>query len=213
MLEGRCHQPSVENQFGLMRFLPKVDRAIGELLHTKVKIFIATTGAGAGITQLIWRVPGISQILIGTSFPYHRREFQRFIGREFEGPYVSREAAIALSSASYERVISAEDPSSSLPIGIGLTAAVATLSSPSSESRVVVAARTSAKIAILSVAMEKGYLGRVGEGEISDLLALNMILHLAGVRQVSLPDFHLISEEIMEKDGKFILNPKEELLG
>lgn len=210
MLESK-HRRSLESPFNLVRFMPEIDRAVGELLHTDVKIFIATTGAGAGVTQLIWRTPGISQILIGTSFPYHRREFQRFIGREFEGPYVSKEAVVALSSASYERVVNAVGPSSRLPIGIRLTAAVAT-SNQLSESRVIIAARTSTKISIISAVMEKNYLDRIDEGGVSDLLALNVILHIAGVRQIFLPDLHLTSEEIIDQNGKFILNPKEELL-
>lgn len=205
MLESEHRQPT-EDRFDLMRFMPEVDRAVNELLHTDAKIFIATTGAGAGITQLIWRTPGISQILIGTAFPYHRQEFQRFIGREFEGPYVSETAAVALASASYERVMNTEH--SSLPIGIGLTAAVTTPSQPA-ESRVVIATRTSEKTEIVSASMEKNYLDRVGEGKVNDLLALNMILYMAGVRQISLPDLHLTSEEIINQDGEFILNPKQ----
>ncbi|MBI2195513.1 MAG: hypothetical protein HYU48_00500 [Candidatus Levybacteria bacterium] len=207
MVETERPQP-IEPSFDLMRFMPEVDRAVGELLHTDAKIFIATTGAGAGITQLIWRTPGISRILIGTSFPYHRKEFQKFIGREFEGPYVSETAAVALALASYERVLSAEDSLTNLPIGIGLTAAVATLNQPS-ESRVIIAARTPDKTEIVSVSMEKNYLDRVGEGGVNDLLTLNMILHAAGVKQIPLPDLHLTSQEIINQNGELILNPKQ----
>ncbi len=210
MVENEHRQPA-EDRFDPMGFMPEVDRAVGELLHTNTKVFIATTGAGAGITQLIWRTPGISQILVGTSFPYHRQEFQRFIGRELEGPYVSKEAAVALATASYERAIKTEDSLSNLSIGVGLTAAVATINQPS-ESRVVIAARTNEKLAVAFATMEKNYLDRVGEGGINDLLALNMILHIAGVRQISLPDLHLASQEIIDQNGKFIINPKEELL-
>ncbi|MEX2007402.1 MAG: hypothetical protein WD992_01400 [Candidatus Levyibacteriota bacterium] len=207
MVESERSQP-IEPSFDLMRFMPEVDRAVSELLHTDAKIFIATTGAGAGITQLIWRTPGISRILIGTSFPYHRKEFQKFIGRELEGPYVSETAAVTLALASYERVLSVEDSPINLPIGIGLTAAVATLNQPS-ESRVIIAAHTPDKTEIVSVSMEKNYLDRVGEGGVNDLLALNMILHTAGVKQIPLPNLHLISQEIINQNGTLILNPKQ----
>jgi hypothetical protein len=193
------------------RLTPEIDRAVAELLHTNAKVFIATTGAGAGITQLIWRTPGISRLLIGSAFPYHREEFKRFIGdKEFKGPYVSKEAATALSSASYERAKSAESSSSDLQIGVGLTATVSTLSGNAGESNLFVATRTHEKLSIASAIIEKGYLGRVAEGEISDLLVLNMLLWTAGVEQVPLPDVHLISQNIRRQGTWFILKPAEQ---
>lgn len=204
MVEREHRQPS--ERFDLTRFIPEVDRAVSELLDTNAKIFIATTGAGAGITQFIWRTPGISKILVGTSFPYHRQEFQKFIGREFTGPYVSETAAAALALAAYERALSAEDSPINLHLGIGLTAAVTSPSQPA-ESRVVIAAHTSEKTGIISASMQKDYLDRVGEGNVNDLLALNMILHTAGVKQIFLPDLHLTSAEVVRQEEGFIVNP------
>lgn len=199
-------RPQSPEHFDLTRFIPEVDRAVGELLDTNVKLFIASTGAGAGITQLIWRTPGISKILVGTSFPYHRGEFQRFIGREFTEAYVSEAAAVALALAAYERALRAEASPTNFHLGIGLTATVTTSSQPT-ESRVVVAAHTSEQTAIISASMQKGYLDRVGEGSVNDLLALNMLLHVAGVRQVALPDLHLASSGIIKQNEGFVIAP------
>jgi hypothetical protein len=206
--QGKPGDPTPDIRPDLNALLPEVDRGIKELLNTNAKIFIASTGAGAGITQLIWRTPGISKILVGTAFPYHRNEFQRFVGREWQGPYVSEEAAIALSSASYERVLSAEDVISSEPIGIGLTAAVATTGNPSSESRVIIAARSRSKVSVVSASMERDFLDRIGEGFVSDLLSLNTILHVSGVSQVQLPNFHINSNELVQGDRGFVIQPR-----
>ncbi|OGH41874.1 MAG: hypothetical protein A3H79_04010 [Candidatus Levybacteria bacterium RIFCSPLOWO2_02_FULL_36_8b] len=190
------------------RLTPEIDRAVAELLRTNAKVFLATAGAGAGITQLIWRTLGISRLLIGSVFPYHREEFKLFIGdQEFKGPYVSKDASVALALAAYKRAKTAEGSSSDLQIGVGLTAAVSTPSGNTNENKIFAAIRTREKLTAASVTMEKGYLSRSGEGEISDLIALNMLLWAVGVKQVALPDVHLISQDIRRQDSWFILEP------
>lgn len=88
-------------------------------------IYLASTGAGAGVQDLLWSVPGASVFLAGASFPYSRHESVRFIGYEPEQA-VSAETALGIAVASYMRACITCPPGRQ-PVGVGCTASVTTL--------------------------------------------------------------------------------------
>ena len=91
------------------------------LKQAGVSMHIAATGGGAGFIQKLWEVPGSSSYLSGFSFPYSKEEQIEFLGFTPEH-FCSEEAAVDLASAAYMK---AYQFGGKKPVGIGLTASVA----------------------------------------------------------------------------------------
>jgi nicotinamide mononucleotide (NMN) deamidase PncC len=91
------------------------------LKEAGVSIHVIATGAGAGIINQLWSVPGSSAYLSGYSFPYAPEEQQELLGFMPEH-FCSQEAAIDLASAAYMK---AYKFGGKKPVGVGLTATVA----------------------------------------------------------------------------------------
>src|SRR5271165_5089712 len=91
------------------------------LKSANVNIHVVATGAGAGLSQLLWEVPGSSAYLSGCSFPYSQDEQEEVLGFMPEH-FCSEEAAVDLASAAYMK---AYKFGGKKPVGMGLTASVA----------------------------------------------------------------------------------------
>lgn len=91
------------------------------LKQAGVSIHVIATGAGAGFIQQLWEVPGSSAYLSGYSFPYAQEEQIELLGFTPEH-YCNEDAAVDLASAAYMK---AYRFGGKKPIGIGLTASVA----------------------------------------------------------------------------------------
>jgi hypothetical protein len=156
---------------------------VERLIGSDVKVYLACTGAGAGLANLIWQVPGASATLVGAAFPYAQEEFNHFIGRDWKSTgasFCSREAAIALAQAAYlhcqkARVMAGDFTSECM--GVGLSAAVSTTRTLRGGTRCFGALRSEKGIEVVHVTFEQGLLGREGEGAICDLTGLNLITH------------------------------------
>lgn len=174
---------------------PAVIAAVSALLQGETCAGIACTGAGAGIANLIWQVPGASRLLVAYDYPYHRGVFNLLVGRDWAASgqsYCSPAAAAALAQASYLKVQQAlfetgGPPMQSL-IGVGLTAAAATARHLRGGTRFHAAVRTAAGTALVSATMDQETVGRVDGGAICDLTVLNLILQAAGLEQIATPD-------------------------
>lgn len=109
----------------------------------KPHIYIACTGAGAGLQYQLWQVPGASSFLIGSNFPYAIHETDEFIGFKPEG-YCTEETAMEMAMASYIRACEYEilNKDFGFPIGVGLTASVASIKKHRGDHRVFIAFMT-----------------------------------------------------------------------
>ena len=87
-----------------------------------VSVHVIATGAGAGLQQLLWEIPGSSAYLSGASFPYDQSETEELLGFKPTDSFCSEEMAIDLASAAYMK---AYKFGGKKPIGLGLTASVA----------------------------------------------------------------------------------------
>ncbi len=168
--------------------------AIELLLKRGVKIHIACTGAGAGVTNWLWEVPGASSTLIGSAFPYAQSEFDRFVGgpwSETKLGYCKTESAIALAQAGFFRAQEAchatRDYTSPI-LSVGLSAAVATNRVLRGGLRCFAALRTKNGIFTINIGMTQSML-REDCGAVCDLTALNLLLHGAGLPQVGFRDY------------------------
>lgn len=171
---------------------------VRKLHESPWKAVIACTGAGAGLQQLLWGVPGASATVLDAVMPYDRFALADFIGHEPE-KYCSRDTALWMAAAAYRRAYELGirgGEAKPQVMGLGLTAAVATTAQKKGDHRLFVAVKTADQIVTVSATLTKGKLDRVGEGTACDLVALEAMLAAAGLSQVSMPSCGLLSEEI-----------------
>lgn len=154
------------------------------LLETPHRIYLVATGAGAGLQKLLWDVPGISEVLVGAELPYATEALDRFLGFEPE-QYCSEKTAISMALEAYSR---AYQPGGAPPVGLGLTASVASKSAHRGEHRVHVATVSDAGCWAHAATLIKGSgaEARRRDGDLSDALGLAALLAATG-RTAELP--------------------------
>jgi hypothetical protein len=152
--------------------------ALKKLLSKKLRIYIACTGGGAGLQGILWKIPGISSVLVGAEFPYGEDAFDEFLGFKPEG-YCNEKSAMDLAQEAYYRAYKFEGAPA---LGVGLTASVATTREHRGDHRVFVASFSAERARVTCVTLRKG----VGEGQrevdglTCDLLGVNAILKAVG---------------------------------
>src|SRR5690349_12615010 len=102
------------------------------------RVFLACTGAGAGLQQRLWAPPGASEWLVGGLFPYATDETDLFLGFRPDS-YCSERTALELAMSAFMR---AAAPAIGSPVGIGITASVASLRAHKGDHRIFAAAIT-----------------------------------------------------------------------
>jgi len=145
----------------------------------RVRIFVAAAGAGAGIQQTLWNPDGASAYLAGSVFPYSKSESVAFLG--FEPPsFVCLDEAIDLAISSYVRADNGNPEVQ--PIGLGLTAAVATTEQHRGDHRVHAVVITRDRVLASEMTLPKeGAHVRRRDGQVADTLGLELILSAARV--------------------------------
>lgn len=137
------------------------------------RIFIYSTGAGAGIQKKIWEVPGCSSFLVGCGFPYATSLTSKYIGFTPE-KFVSQDTAIELAMAAY---LQAYEPGHKT-IGVGLTASVASMSEHRGDHRIIASTFSDSKCFTFSATIKKGagLDRRILDGNVSDTIGISLIL-------------------------------------
>ena len=153
---------------------------IAALTRSEVKLFVATTGAGAGLQEMLWRVPGCSTYFVGSAFTYAREETRRLLGFDPE-KYVTKETAVDMAMAAYMRAYTAVDVGQ-MPMGLAMTASVATSEMHRGDHRVCMAVMTPNRCYTATVLLPKrqGMLARVDDGVLTDCMAATLIQHALG---------------------------------
>jgi nicotinamide mononucleotide (NMN) deamidase PncC len=144
-----------------------------------VNIHIIATGAGAGLQQRLWEVPGSSAYLSGCSFPYSAEAQEELLGFMPEH-FCSEEAAVDLASAAYMK---AYKFGGKKPVGVGITASVASEKIHRGEHRVFICVMTDDKVQLFQHTFEKG-IGqhqRWEDGTSCDMWGFWMLLETAGI--------------------------------
>src|SRR6185369_2016869 len=122
------------------------------LKRAGVSIHVIATGAGAGLQQLLWEVPGSSAYLSGATFPYSEEEQAELLGFMPEH-FCSEEAAIDLASAAYMKAYKFNGPR---PVGVGITASVASEKEHRGDHRVHACVITNDFVRSVSVTLVEG---------------------------------------------------------
>jgi hypothetical protein len=157
-------------------------------LNPPPKLFVAATGAGAGIQASLWNIPGSSAFLVGAAFPYAAHETERFLGFR-PAHFCDEDTALELAIAAYLRGREAPladppgDPRKASIIGLGLTASVASLAPHRGDHRVFVASLGENGATVWSARLPKGIgeAQRSIDGQLADRLGTRAILTAAGV--------------------------------
>jgi len=138
-----------------------------------VSIHVICAGAGAGLQKRLWEVPGSSDYLSGASLPYRAKETNRTLGF-VPGSYVSQATAVDFACVAYGR---AYDFGEKRPIGLGLTASVASEHEHRGDHRIHACVISDEKVIVVNMTLAKGvgFDAREADGEIADALGLSLL--------------------------------------
>lgn len=127
------------------------------LIQTNSLLHVSSTGAGPSLQRDLWGIPGCSQYLVGFFTPYARTQLHSFLGHPPEDSYVTMSVAYDLAMASYIRSAEhkVETVSSGNPVGIGITAAVASSRIPRGDQQAFICIVTSDAILETSIVFDK----------------------------------------------------------
>jgi nicotinic acid mononucleotide adenylyltransferase len=97
------------------------------LIESRSLLHIATTGAGPRLLQTIWDNTGISEYFNGAEMPYKTTQTRAVLGHAPDQGYVAEDVAYDLAMASYLRAAETKvvEALAGDPIGLGISAAVA----------------------------------------------------------------------------------------
>lgn len=142
------------------------------------RVYLYTTGAGAGAQAALWAEPGSSNFLAGSAFPYAEEETARALGFA-PTRYSGIATAVDLAIAAYLR---ASHPGRKA-IGVGCTAKVASVEPHKEPHTLHVATITEGRCAVASLEVEKGAgkARRAFDGQIADWLILEELALAAGM--------------------------------
>jgi hypothetical protein len=192
-----------------------------DLTDLKCKIFVAASGAGAGIQSKLWAQPGASSYLVGCIFPYSQEQSTKFLG--FRPPkFVCREEAIDLAIAAY-RQAAAECDAETNPIGLGVTCAVTSNREHRGEHRIhaTTISRTqilSAQITLPKDSLNEPSICRYADGRMADQLGMDLLSVITGLpteQEIEVQDDteyahqHFLSRPLFRRDGTRDVEPNE----
>lgn len=175
------------------------------LKEAGVSVHVIATGGGAGLQQILWEVPGSSSYLSGASFPYSPEEQEELLGFMPEH-FCSEEAAIDLASAAYMKAFKFGGKK---PVGVGITASVASEKEHRGDHRVHACIITDDKVIICNHTLIKGSgpFYRYADGEDCNKIGFVLLLNALGIyKPFTLPTFQYkdVTEQAIER---FCLRP------
>lgn len=153
------------------------------LKQANVSVHVIATGAGAGFQQKLWEVPGSSAYLSGCTFPYAPEEQEELLGFMPEH-FVSEDGAVDLASAAYMKAYRFGGKN---PIGIGITASVASEKEHRGEHRVYICTITNDSVRLLHNSFKKGVgqVQRIADGNDCDNWGFTMLVDAAKMQHFS----------------------------
>lgn len=182
-----------------------------KLKAANVNIHLVATGGGAGFQNELWGEPGSSAYLSGASFPYSPEEQEEFLGFMPEH-FASEENAIDLASAAYMKAYKFGGKN---PVGLSVTASVASEKEHRGDHRVYTCLMTNDKVITTHHTMVKGVgtCQRSKDGYDCDSLAFFTLLDGLDIAQCSTtgkPDY---KDATQLATDRFFLRPYFESTG
>ena len=117
---------------------------MGNSLHSilteqKARVHFACAGAGADFIHRLWSTPGSSAYLAGASMLQARKAVDRYIGYTPEESYASESVATDMAIKAFMSSVQSKTGTSDRPLGIAVTASVASNRIPRGEQRAHIA--------------------------------------------------------------------------
>lgn len=173
------------------------------------RLCVIATGAGAGIQQSIWSIPGISNFFVGALMPYDTEETARILGFT-PSKWVCEETAIDLAQTAYLRAYKAGRQT----IGIGITCSVTSERKRRGDHRIVVAAFTEEACHLINLVIPKGNFWdnetltpeqlqehiekkRIKDGKLADELTVYLLGAMIGLAPTNGSHFQCLCELLM----------------
>jgi nicotinic acid mononucleotide adenylyltransferase len=171
-----------------------------DLKEAGISVHVIATGAASGLQNLLWEVPGSSAYLSGATFPYSPEEQEQLLGFMPEH-FCNEDTAIDLASAAY---MQSYKLGSKKPVGLGLTASVASTRPHKGDHRAFGCVITDDKIWTKSWKLHKGCgpVQRQEDGLFCDEVGFYMLMDVLGIR--NLTDYQDGTEAAKER---FFLHP------
>lgn len=141
-----------------------------DLLDDERSIYIICSGAGAGIQKRLWEIPGISKVLVGSEFPYGNSD--ELLGFK-PNKYVCEKTAIEFAMKAYYKACKY----GTNPIGLGLTASVASLVEHRGEHKICCAIMDNNGCKVYERVIEKGVgeIARLADGNLADMIGISAL--------------------------------------
>lgn len=150
------------------------EEQLNKLKTASINLHVIATGGGAGLQQLLWAMPGSSAYLSGASFPYDTQEQIDLLGFEPES-FCSEENAVDLASVAYMKAykFGGKDP-----VGLGITASVASEKIHRGDHRIFVCVITNTGAQLYRLVLDKdvGEQHRKTDGKFCDELGFMSLL-------------------------------------
>lgn len=143
--------------------------------ESNISIHIVATGAGSAIQQIMWEVPGCSAYLSGANFPYATEETTELLGFKPKS-FCSEDTAIDLASVAYMKAFRL---GGKRPVGLGVTATVASATEHRGTNRFHVCVMTNSQVRLFSQTLDKGVgaIVRQNHDEIVSRESFNMLVN------------------------------------
>lgn len=151
---------------------------IASLLNRERRISVVSTGAGAGLQEALWAVPGVSRVLYASEFPYHTEAIDKFLGFSPE-KYCSAETSVSMAMEAYRRAYVPGVPT----VGVGVSASVASNEEHRGDHRVFVSTMNDEEVFCHQYVLHKGKgpVQRAYDGKVCDAAGLSALLWACGV--------------------------------
>jgi len=158
---------------------------LDKLKDLDVNIHVIATGAGSLIQHDLWQVPGCSAYFGGATFPYSADEQEEVLGFMPEH-FCSQEAAVDLACAAYMK---AYKFGGRKPVGLGLTASVASEKEHRGEHRMFACVMTDTRVLCNQAVLAKGAGAtyRLHDNGVCGLLAIDLLAQSLDVDLIGLP--------------------------
>jgi nicotinic acid mononucleotide adenylyltransferase len=160
---------------------------IEDLLNLPVRCYVAASGAGSGIQEALWSVPGASKFLVGAQFPYSKEDMTRFLGF-CPDKFLCEQTAMDMAIRSY--LLADNGDPNIKPVGLGITASVASVREHRGDHKVMCAVITRGLVLSTEVTLPKeGAQRRYDDGRLADAVGISMLLAAAEGDLVKLQPF------------------------
>lgn len=155
-----------------------------------LRLYVAASGAAAGLQRTLWEVPGISSVLYASEFPYDTEATDRFLGYkptkvvngEERGDYCSAKNAIRFAMEAYYRAYKFDGPEA---IGVGISASVTSVKEHRGDHRIFGAWFSEQGCQVFGRKLEKikDPTSRIVDGLAADEVGLFTIFSATGINQ------------------------------